>query len=58
MAKIQAYSKKELATLYGVTVKTFESWIKPFAHTLGELNGKRFTPKQTQIIFDKLGTPQ
>lgn len=34
--ELRAYSKKELAEKYQVSVKTFDKWLKPFSEKIGE----------------------
>ena len=34
--ELKAYSKKELAEKYQVSVKTFDKWLKPFTEKIGE----------------------
>jgi hypothetical protein len=58
MKEIKAYSKLELVALYGITLKTFHSWIEPYQKELGLYKGKRFTVKQIEFLFSKLGNPQ
>jgi transposase len=57
MAEIKPYTKKEIINLYGVTYKTFSSWIKKFSEEIGEYKGRRSTINQVQTIFNKLGNP-
>jgi hypothetical protein len=54
---VKAYSPIELTALYGVTDKTFNSWIKKHAEKIGKLTGKRYTPQQVRVIFRHLGEP-
>lgn len=54
--KIQAYSKKQLQELYGVSAKTFRSWLQSLTN-LGAYRGKAFTPDQVTKIIQHLGTP-
>jgi transposase len=56
-AKIKPKNKKELAALYGVSVKTFNKWIEPFKDKIGKMQGRMYTPKQVRVIFDCLGEP-
>lgn len=54
-------SKTELANAYGkngISLQTLATWLKPFQNEIGEYRGKLYTPKQIQIIFDKLGRPE
>lgn len=65
LVSIKAYTKSEMATLYGVSVRTFLIWIKPFLPELRKLGyGKKkqqkiFTLAQVQYLFrdDVLGRP-
>ena len=45
----------ETARAYNVSVRTFESWLKPHAEKLGDYRGKMFTPKQMEFIYDTFG---
>lgn len=55
--EIRPYSTKDLASIYGVCVKTFKKWITPFATEIGEKNGRYFSVAQVKIIFEKLDVP-
>jgi len=55
--KIKPYTSKQLADQYGVCVKTFAKWIKPFVKDIGVRNGQIYSIKQVIIIYDKLGEP-
>ena len=55
--KIKAQSKSQLATAYGVSLNTFNSWIKPFLDKIGEYRGKVYTPKQVKTVYGLLGEP-
>jgi hypothetical protein len=61
-SSLAQYSKshniKELAILYEETPKTINAWLKPHAADIGVKYGKRYSPKQVNIIFEKLGVPQ
>jgi transposase len=54
---IQSYSIKELRQLYNVSVKTWSSWVAPFKEHLGDIKGKRYTPKQVAVLVSHLGEP-
>lgn len=54
---LRPYSYKELIAIYGVSQRTFKSWLLPFWHELGEKNSRYFTVRQVRIIFDKIGLP-
>lgn len=55
--KIQAYSKKQLADLYKISLLTLNSWLKPFENEIGCYRGKCYTPKQINTIFKYIGNP-
>ena len=54
---IKPYTHQELATLYGVSWRTMQTWIKRFRHLLGEKKGHYYTTRQVRIIFTQLGRP-
>jgi len=54
---VEAYSPKELQSLYKVTAKTFYSWLEPHSEAIGKLRGKRYTTDQVRIIFGIIGEP-
>lgn len=56
--QIKAYSTKEIAGLYNVSGRTLTRWLTPFTDEIGQRRGHYFTPKQTKIIFEKLGIPE
>jgi hypothetical protein len=56
--KPRAMNKTELAACYGVCVRTFNKWIKPFQHEIGTIPGTQiFTTAQVRVIFEKIGEP-
>lgn len=55
---VRAYSYKELLVLYGVSQRTFKTWLEPFMAEIGEKRGRYFTVKQTEVIFKRLGFPK
>ena len=55
--ELKASTKKELAAVYGVTVRTFNSWIQPFEEKVGEKRGRYYTVNQVVIIIEVLGLP-
>ena len=55
--EIKPYSTKDLARIYGVCVKTFKKWTKPFELLIGAKNGRYYTVAQVKIIFEKIGVP-
>jgi DNA-binding transcriptional MerR regulator len=56
--EIKPYMIGELAKYYQVSEKTLRCWLKGFADRLGERNGRYYTIKQVEMIFQELGTPQ
>ena len=49
--EIKAYSKKELAEKYQVSVKTFNAWLKPFEDKIGMKRGRYYTVNQVKTIL-------
>ncbi len=56
--KLKAYSKTEVAKMYGVSTKSLKTWLAPFEKELGKKVGRFYNPKQIAIIFEKLGRPE
>jgi hypothetical protein len=56
--QLRPYCLKELAALYEVKPRTIKIWLEPFATSIGEKNGRFYTIKQVEIIFDKIGEPK
>ena len=56
--EVKAYSIGELATLYEISVRTMNRWLKPHAERVGKREGRFYTVKQVEIIFDLLGLPK
>jgi transposase len=55
--ELKAYSKKELAEKYQVSVKTFDKWLKPFTEKIGEKRGRFYTVNQVKTMLEVLGVP-
>lgn len=55
--QIRPYTTKELAGLYDVDWRTFQTWLTPFLEQLGEKRGKFWSIPQVKIIFEKLDYP-
>jgi hypothetical protein len=56
--KNKFYAPGELAHLYGVSLKTFHAWLKPFEKEIGKRpKTYYYSAKQVKIIFEKLGNP-
>jgi uncharacterized protein YjcR len=54
---VKAYTTKEMAALYGISPKTFRTWMQPHKLQVGEKAGRYFTALQVRIIFERLGLP-
>ena len=54
---LKAYSKKELAEKYQVSVKTFNAWLKPFEDKVGIKRGRYYTVNQVKTMLEVLGVP-
>ncbi|MES2620344.1 MAG: hypothetical protein V4615_05780 [Bacteroidota bacterium] len=46
-----------LATEYGVTVRTLKRWLSDYKDLNIKHGQKILTPKQVRLIFDKIGEP-
>jgi uncharacterized protein YjcR len=55
---IKSYNLKELAVIYGEDPRTIKNWLQPHVEAIGRKKGQKYTPKQVQIIFDKIGLPK
>jgi hypothetical protein len=51
------YNKTELINLYVITEKVFDSWLEDIVHLVGKEKGRRYTPKQSEVIFQNCGIP-
>lgn len=54
---VKPYSTAEMAKIYGVSLKTFSKWLKPFEDEIGEKIGRFYNVRQVKIIFEKLDFP-
>ncbi len=54
---VKSMSKTQLAKAYGVDVRTFNKWIKPFTKSIGKQMGRLYNPRQINIIFQCIGYP-
>lgn len=55
---IRGYSFKELCNLYDESPKVLREWLKPHKEAIGDCRGRKYTPKQVEIIFEKLSLPK
>ena len=58
IVQIRSYSIGELSKLYDMSVKTMNRWLKPHTEAIGKREGRYYTVKQIQQIFDLLGLPK
>jgi hypothetical protein len=56
--QIKPYSKRQLAGMYEVSAKVFQTWLDPLEKELGPRVGRLYTPRQVKIIFQKVGMPE
>ena len=54
---LKAYSKKELMHLYHIPEKTFRRWMGGIKDITGARNGRYYTIRQVELIFEYLGAP-
>lgn len=57
MQKIKPTTKTQLAKAYGIDIRTFNKWLKPYYKVIGIPNGRLFTPLQVKKIYQLLGVP-
>lgn len=55
--KIKPYSKKELAQIYGISVRCLNNWINKFKTEVGDICGRYYNVNQVRVILAKLGLP-
>lgn len=55
---LKPYTLKQLAEIFGVSVKTMQRWKKPFEEELGKKLGKYYTIPQVRIFFENLNFPE
>ena len=54
---LQSYNSKQLAALYGISVKVLNKWIEPNYDKIGPKLGQLFSVLQVEIIFRLRGWP-
>lgn len=54
---LRPYNQKELAVLYGISSKTLQKWLAPFAKKIGKRRGYYYNILQVRKIFSLLGFP-
>ncbi len=55
--ELKAYSKRELAEKYQISVRTLNTWLKPFDEKVGAKRGRYYTVNQVKVILESLGLP-
>jgi len=55
---IKPYTMGELCSIYQVTNKTMNTWLRPHSEVIGKREGRYFTALQVEIIFEKIGLPK
>ena len=58
IVEIKCYSIGELSKLYDMSVKTMNRWLTPHIEIIGKREGRYYTVKQVEKIFDLLGLPK
>jgi hypothetical protein len=53
--EVKPYTKKELAAIYCISVRSLSNWVNKFPE-VGPKNGKYYTVIQVRTIIEKLGT--
>lgn len=55
--ELKGYSKRELAEKYNISIRTFNTWLKPFEEKVGAKRGRYYTVNQVKTIIESLGLP-
>ncbi len=55
---LRPYMKKELAELYNMTPKSFNTFIKDFEDEIGTKRGRYYTIHQVEILIKCVGMPR
>jgi len=55
--QLKAYTPKEMRAFYGLSQRSFKTWLDPHREQLGPLQGRYYTIKQVQFIIDQFGVP-
>lgn len=55
--KIKPATKKEIAAMYEVSVRSLYTQLKPFDAEIGKKNGRYYNVNQVKVIIEKLGIP-
>jgi hypothetical protein len=54
---LRPYTKTDLSELYGMSIRSFYTLLKPYEEELGPKLGRYYSIKQVEIIFENLGLP-
>lgn len=54
--EVKPYTKKELAAIYCISVRSLSNWVNKFPE-VGAKSGKYYTVIQVRTIIEKLGLP-
>ena len=54
---VKPYNITQLSELYGVSTKTFNTWLIPVKKKVGIKHGRFYTVKQVQTLFQHFGLP-
>ena len=55
--ELKGYSKRELAEKYNISIRTFNTWLKPFEEKIGAKRGRYYTVNQVKLILESIGLP-
>lgn len=56
--KAKATTLSTLSAMYGINLKTFKLWLKPFPELKPKPGQRILTPKQVKAIFEQFGEPE
>lgn len=58
IVEIKPYLTGELARFYQVSKPTLRKWLKRIEEKIGERNGRYYSIKQVEVIFQEFGLPK
>lgn len=58
VVEVKAYSIGELASLYEISVRTMNRWLRPHLERIGKREGRFYNVKQVEFIFEHFGLPK
>jgi len=57
-AEVKPYTYKELQEMYGISRRSFKTWLEKYEYEIGPKRGRYFNIVQVEIMFRRFGTPR